>query len=45
MPVALLLCGASFGGAAGIALGLAAVTATCRALLRRGERRAAAVDR
>ncbi len=41
VPVALLLCGASFGGAAGTALGLAAVTATCRALLRRAERRAA----
>ncbi|MFF5715898.1 hypothetical protein [Streptomyces buecherae] len=39
VPVALLLCGASFGGAAGTALGLAAVTATCRALLRRAERR------
>ncbi|MDN3293779.1 hypothetical protein QWM81_06935 [Streptomyces ficellus] len=38
VPVVLLVYGTSFGGAAGTALGLAAVTAVCRVLLRRSER-------
>ncbi|MFC8916309.1 hypothetical protein ACGF5F_12170 [Streptomyces sp. NPDC047821] len=38
VPVVLLVYGTSFGGAAGTALGLAAVTAACRVLLRRSER-------
>ncbi|MFG2332191.1 hypothetical protein ACGFMM_21490 [Streptomyces sp. NPDC048604] len=37
-PVVLLAYGTSLGGAAGTALGLAAVTAACRVLLRRSER-------
>ncbi|MEG3628782.1 hypothetical protein [Streptomyces poriticola] len=37
VPVVLLWCGASVAGAAGAALGLAAVTAVCRLLLRRCE--------
>ncbi|MCW1094188.1 hypothetical protein OJ963_09350 [Streptomyces sp. RS2] len=41
VPVALLWYGASFAGAAGTALGLAAVTGVCRLLLRRSERAAA----
>ncbi|GAA2567659.1 MULTISPECIES: hypothetical protein [Streptomyces] len=41
VPVALLWYGASFAGTAGTALGLAAVTAVCRLLLRRSERSAA----
>ncbi|MGW3186406.1 hypothetical protein ACWDBT_00920 [Streptomyces ardesiacus] len=41
VPVALLWYGASFAGAAGTALGLAAVTGACRLLLRRSERLAA----
>ncbi|MFJ7234016.1 hypothetical protein ACIQVF_31220 [Streptomyces tendae] len=41
VPVALLWYGASFAGAAGTALGLAAVTGACRLLLRRSERVAA----
>ncbi|WP_037835999.1 hypothetical protein [Streptomyces sp. NRRL F-5650] len=41
VPVALLWYGASFAGAAGTALGLAAVTGACRLLLRRSERRVA----
>ncbi|WP_078855692.1 hypothetical protein VM636_19770 [Streptomyces sp. SCSIO 75703] len=40
VPVALLWCGASLAGAAGTALGLAAVTFACRFLLRRAERHA-----
>jgi hypothetical protein len=42
VPVVLLWCGTSFAGAAGTALGLAAVTAACRLLLRRSERGARA---
>lgn len=38
VPVVLLWYGASLAGAAGAALGLAAVTAACRVLLRRSER-------
>ncbi|MER6708471.1 hypothetical protein [Streptomyces fumanus] len=38
VPVVLLWCGSSLAGAAGTALGLAAVTAACRLLLRRSER-------
>jgi hypothetical protein len=38
IPVALLWYGASLAGTAGTALGLAAVTAVCRLLLRRSER-------
>ncbi|WP_312018588.1 hypothetical protein [Streptomyces sp. I05A-00742] len=38
VPVVLLMCGQSFGGAAGSAAGLVAVTCACRALLRRSER-------
>lgn len=41
VPVVLLWCGTSLAGAAGTALGLAAVTAACRLLLRRSERYAA----
>ncbi|MCX4762351.1 hypothetical protein OG562_15465 [Streptomyces sp. NBC_01275] len=41
VPVVLLWYGASLAGAAGTALGLAAVTAVCRLLLRRSERYAA----
>ncbi|MEW2245822.1 hypothetical protein ACFW6K_00865 [Streptomyces sp. NPDC058733] len=41
VPVVLLWYGTSLGGATGTALGLAAVTAVCRALLRRSERCAA----
>jgi hypothetical protein len=37
-PVVLLVYGTSLGGAAGTALGLAAVTGVCRVLLRRSER-------
>ncbi|MEU8526565.1 hypothetical protein AB0C77_13390 [Streptomyces sp. NPDC048629] len=37
-PVLLVVCGGSLGGAAGTALGLAAVTAVCRMLLCRSER-------
>ncbi|NGO46820.1 hypothetical protein [Streptomyces ureilyticus] len=42
VPVVLVGYGTSLAGAAGTALGLAAVTAACRALLRRSERYAAA---
>ncbi|MFE0673570.1 hypothetical protein [Streptomyces sp. NPDC058867] len=42
VPVVLLWYGSSLAGAAGTALGLAAVTAVCRFLLRRSERVAAA---
>ncbi|WP_422070564.1 hypothetical protein [Streptomyces orinoci] len=38
VPVVLLMCGQSFGGAAGCAAGLVAVTCACRALLRQAER-------
>ncbi|WSQ69254.1 hypothetical protein OG393_21230 [Streptomyces sp. NBC_01216] len=38
VPVVLVVYGTSLGGAAGAALGLAAVTAACRFLLRRSER-------
>ncbi|MHB9861535.1 hypothetical protein [Streptomyces sp. YIM S03343] len=38
VPVALLWYGTSLAGATGTALGLAAVTAVCRLLLRRSER-------
>ncbi|MFF8604490.1 hypothetical protein ACF06X_01000 [Streptomyces sp. NPDC015346] len=38
VPVVLLVYGTSLGGAAGTALGLVAVTAVCRVLLRRSER-------
>ncbi|MER6343188.1 hypothetical protein ACWC10_08370 [Streptomyces sp. NPDC001595] len=41
VPVVLLWYGTSLAGAAGTALGLAAVTAVCRLLLRRSERGAA----
>ncbi|MFD0315194.1 hypothetical protein [Streptomyces flavalbus] len=41
VPVVLLVYGTSLAGAAGTALGLAAVTAVCRLLLRRSERCAA----
>jgi uncharacterized membrane protein YgcG len=41
VPVVLLWCGTSLAGAAGTALGLAAVTAVCRILLRQSERGAA----
>lgn len=43
VPVVLLMCGQSFGGAAGCAAGLVAVTCACRALLRRSERTAARI--
>ncbi|MFE9564357.1 hypothetical protein ACFYM0_24970 [Streptomyces sp. NPDC006487] len=38
VPVVLVVYGTSFGGAAVATLGLAAVTAACRVLLRRSER-------
>ncbi|MFD9489462.1 hypothetical protein [Streptomyces sp. NPDC059991] len=41
VPVVLVVYGSSFAGAAGSALGLAAVTAVCRLLLRQSERAAA----
>ncbi|MFD7441405.1 hypothetical protein [Streptomyces sp. NPDC059909] len=41
VPVVLVAYGTSVGGAAAAALGLAAVTAVCRVLLRRSERAAA----
>lgn len=41
VPVVLLWCGSSLAGATGTAVGLAAVTAVCRALLRGSERGAA----
>ncbi|MFI7503562.1 hypothetical protein ACIBVL_34830 [Streptomyces sp. NPDC049687] len=41
VPVVLLLYGTSLAGAGGTALGLAAVTAVCRLLLRQSERGAA----
>ncbi|KIF79694.1 hypothetical protein QR77_12285, partial [Streptomyces sp. 150FB] len=39
-PVVLVVYGTSLGGAAAAALGLAAVTAVCRLLLRQSERAA-----
>ncbi|MEU4348656.1 hypothetical protein [Streptomyces sp. NPDC023838] len=42
VPVVLVVYGSSFAGAAGSALGLAAVTAVCRLLLRQSERAARA---
>ncbi|MBW8740231.1 MAG: hypothetical protein JF621_25060 [Streptomyces turgidiscabies] len=41
VPVVLVFYGTSLGGAAGTALGLAAVTGVCRMLLRQSERGAA----
>ncbi|MEU9605314.1 hypothetical protein [Streptomyces sp. NPDC048057] len=41
VPVVLVVYGASIGGATAVALGLAAVTAACRMLLRHSERNAA----
>ncbi|MGI5398774.1 hypothetical protein ACQEVG_04820 [Streptomyces sp. CA-135486] len=41
VPVVLVVYGTSVGGAAAAALGLAAVTAACRVLLRKSEREAA----
>ncbi|MFC7305378.1 hypothetical protein ACFQVC_14250 [Streptomyces monticola] len=41
VPVVLVVYGTSLGGAAGAALGLAAVTGVCRVLLRQSERGAA----
>ncbi|NUK22018.1 hypothetical protein, partial [Streptomyces lunaelactis] len=41
VPVVLVVYGTSVGGAAAAALGLAAVTAACRVLLRQSERNAA----
>ncbi|MFI1971773.1 hypothetical protein [Streptomyces cinnamoneus] len=41
VPVVLLMCGQSLGGAAGTAAGLVALTCACRALLRQSERTAA----
>ncbi|MFH9722295.1 hypothetical protein ACH4M4_04930 [Streptomyces sp. NPDC017254] len=38
VPVVLVVCGTSLGGAAGTALGLVSVTTACRVLLRRSER-------
>jgi hypothetical protein len=43
VPVVLLMCGQSFGGAAGTAAGLVALTCACRALLRQSERTAARI--
>ena len=43
VPVVLLWYGTSFAGATGTALGLAAVTAVCRLLLRQSERGAARI--
>lgn len=43
VPVVLLWYGTSLAGAAGTALGLAAVTAVCRLLLRQSERGAARI--
>ncbi|MBZ4319313.1 hypothetical protein JNW98_08025 [Streptomyces sp. SCA2-4] len=45
VPVVLLMCGRSFGGAAGSAAGLVAVTCACHALLRRSERAAGRAPR
>ncbi|WP_345624283.1 hypothetical protein [Streptomyces ziwulingensis] len=44
VPVVLLWCGTSLAGTAGTALGLTAVTAACRVLLRRSEAGARAVS-
>lgn len=43
VPVALVVCGTSLGGAAGAALGLVAVSGVCRMLLRRSERSTASL--
>ncbi|MEV4441415.1 hypothetical protein AB0K09_20795 [Streptomyces sp. NPDC049577] len=43
VPVVLLMCGQSFGGAAGTATGLVALTCVCRVLLRQSARAAARV--
>ncbi|MFC0053709.1 hypothetical protein [Streptomyces actinomycinicus] len=45
VPVVLVWYGTSLAGAAGAALGLAAVTAACRVLLRRSERGASVAPR
>ncbi|MBT2395462.1 hypothetical protein [Streptomyces sp. ISL-100] len=45
VPVVLVMYGTSFGAAAAAALGLAAVTAACRVLLRRSERAAVTAAR
>ncbi|MEU3354672.1 hypothetical protein [Streptomyces sp. NPDC037389] len=44
VPVVLLMCGQSFGGAAGTAAGLVALTCVCHGLLRQSERTAAKVS-
>ncbi|MFD0383866.1 hypothetical protein ACFQ2B_20715 [Streptomyces stramineus] len=44
VPVVLLMCGQSFGGAAGTAAGLVALTCACRALLRQSERSASRIS-
>ncbi|GHF36307.1 hypothetical protein GCM10010218_17290 [Streptomyces mashuensis] len=44
VPVVLLMCGQSFGGAAGTAAGLVGLTCACHALLRQSERTAARVS-
>ncbi|MEU5403986.1 hypothetical protein ABZ348_32425 [Streptomyces sp. NPDC005963] len=44
VPVVLVVYGTSLGGAAAASLGLVAVTAVCRVLLRRSERTAAAAE-
>ncbi|MFI2072776.1 hypothetical protein [Streptomyces triculaminicus] len=44
VPVVLLMCGQSFGGAAGTAAGLVALTSACHALLRQSARTAARVS-
>ncbi|MEU1310688.1 hypothetical protein ABZ419_17595 [Streptomyces cinnamoneus] len=44
VPVVLLMCGQSFGGAAGTAAGLVALTCVCHALLRQSARTAARVS-
>ncbi|KAB7850322.1 hypothetical protein J7W19_11400 [Streptomyces mobaraensis NBRC 13819 = DSM 40847] len=45
VPVVLLMCGRSFGGAAGSAAGLVALTCACHTLLRRSERAAGRAPR
>ncbi|UBI38715.1 MULTISPECIES: hypothetical protein [Streptomyces] len=45
VPLVLLMCGRSFGGAAGSAAGLVALTCACHALLRRSERAAGRAPR
>ncbi|MET9292929.1 hypothetical protein [Streptomyces sp. NPDC003077] len=41
VPLVLVVCGSSFAGATGTAVGLVTVTCACRALLRQSERAAA----